>query len=665
MSDKFYVGLDLTGFENNGVQRPVSRVTLRVDEERVLTAGDDSGFELAADCPHATQAMVNSILARVRGFQYQMYEASDINIDPAAELGDGITAGGVYAVIARVDDDGSGFPSASAPGEAELEDEYPSGGPMTQEFNRKIAETRSRITKTAEEIRLEVENEMQGLSASFSVQLGSITSRVQGVEGNVSTLTQTASSLQSQITAANGNISTLTQTASSLQSQITTANGNISSITQTVSSISSSVKNLEGEVSNIQQSANKISLSVTGGLGSTASIILDVNGNKQTEDLDLSNVRQSFANDNSAVTISGGKVTFNSGTFVVNSSNLKVTENGTIAATNGNFSGTITGSTIRGSSLYSETSATSMSITGGRMQLMYGNTLVGYIGTNYWKKDASKKGLVFDMEQDGGFMTWARRGDSSSNYTVKLFYAAKELSSNLESPSGYSVYVADRLYFGCQSHALYPMHFGPADDTKFPYGSIYYSNTAFIIEANSQKKIILGSAGTTCIDLFQNQWKLVQCYNDIDMSKNSILNTSDERLKTNIEPSGADALSIINSIRTYSFDWVENGEHEEMGFIAQQLEAEARADFVSINEHDGHYSTREMKMIPYLVKAVQQLSEAVKELRGETAVRRSAKKEQWVPGSYTLEEKSAYAEALRPNPPVDASREQPPIIIPG
>ena len=49
MSDKFYVGLDLTGFENNGVQRPVSRVTLRVDEERVLTAGDDSGFELAAD----------------------------------------------------------------------------------------------------------------------------------------------------------------------------------------------------------------------------------------------------------------------------------------------------------------------------------------------------------------------------------------------------------------------------------------------------------------------------------------------------------------------------------------------------------------------------------------------------------------------------------------
>ena len=437
MSDKFYVGLDLTGFENNGVQRPVSRVTLRVDEERVLTAGDDSGFELAADCPHATQAMVNSILARVRGFQYQMYEASDINIDPAAELGDGITAGGVYAVIARVDDDGSGFPSASAPGEAELEDEYPSGGPMTKIIERKIAETRSRITKTAEEIRLEVEKvngELVEMSSSFSVQLQSITSRVQGAEGN---------------------ISTLTQTANSLQSQITTANGNISSITQTVSSISSSVKNLEGEVSNIQQSANKISLSVTGGLGSTASIILDVNGNKQTEDLDLSNVRQSFANDNSAVTISGGKVTFNSGTFVVNSSNLKVTENGTITATNGNFSGTITGSTIRGSTLYSETTGqngTSISIQGGRMNLHYGSTDVGYIGTNRWILDPSKRGIVFDLNLDGSFMAWGAQKFTSSDFYIKLFYAADDLYLN--SVSLVDKFVPDRLYFECDGQFI-------------------------------------------------------------------------------------------------------------------------------------------------------------------------------------------------------------------
>ena len=210
------------------------------------------------------------------------------------------------------------------------------------------------------------------------------------------------------------------------------------------------MKNLEGEVSNIQQSANKISLSVTGGLGSTASIILDVNGNKQTEDLDLGNVRQSFANDNSAVTISGGKVTFNSGTFVVNSSNLKVTENGTITATNGNFSGTITGSTIRGSTLYSETTGqngTSVSIQGRRMNLHYGSTDVGYIGTNRWILDPSKRGIVFDLNLDGSFMAWGAQKFTSSDFYIKLFYAADDLYLN--SVSLVDKFVPDRLYFEC------------------------------------------------------------------------------------------------------------------------------------------------------------------------------------------------------------------------
>lgn len=38
-----------------------------------------------------------------------------------------------------------------------MEDEYPAEGYITQEFNRKIAETRTTITKTSEEIMLKVE----------------------------------------------------------------------------------------------------------------------------------------------------------------------------------------------------------------------------------------------------------------------------------------------------------------------------------------------------------------------------------------------------------------------------------------------------------------------------------------------------------------------------
>lgn len=199
LSDKTFVGLDITGFENTGKYRPVSRVTLIVDDENVYTAGDDTGLELSASCPHATQEMANALLAQLKGYQYQSFTADAANLDPAAELGDGVTVGGVYSVLSKTDEDGRGFPEISAPGEVALEEEYPSTGPMTQEFNRKISQTHSLITKTAEEIRLEVKNEIDGLSASIDIKLDSITSTVQGLDNQISQIQQTIDSITLEV----------------------------------------------------------------------------------------------------------------------------------------------------------------------------------------------------------------------------------------------------------------------------------------------------------------------------------------------------------------------------------------------------------------------------------------------------------------------------------
>ena len=157
MSDKYYVGGDIISFADNGKYKPISRVTLLVDDENSLTAGDDTGMEVIASCPHATQPMVNALLQTMKGYQYQAYEAGAANIDPAAELGDGVTVGGIYSPLSKLSDDGRGYAGISSPGEAEMEDEYPAGGYIAQEFNRKIAETRSIITKTSKEIMLKVE----------------------------------------------------------------------------------------------------------------------------------------------------------------------------------------------------------------------------------------------------------------------------------------------------------------------------------------------------------------------------------------------------------------------------------------------------------------------------------------------------------------------------
>lgn len=180
MSEKYYVGRDVTSFSDNGKYKPISRVTLLVDDENILTAGDDTGMEVIASCPHATQPMVNALLQTMKGYQYQAYEAGAANIDPAAELGDGVTVGGIYSSLSKLSDDGRGYAGISSPGELEMEDEYPSGGYITQEFNRKIAETRSAITKTSEEISLKVE----------------------GIDGRVSDITQTVDGISLSVTSA-------------------------------------------------------------------------------------------------------------------------------------------------------------------------------------------------------------------------------------------------------------------------------------------------------------------------------------------------------------------------------------------------------------------------------------------------------------------------------
>lgn len=180
MSEKYYVGRDVTSFSDKGKYKPISRVTLLVDDENSLTAGDDTGMEVIASCPHATQPMVNALLQAMKGYRYQAYEAGAANIDPAAELGDGVTVGGIYSPLSKLSDDGRGYAGISSPGEAEMEDEYPSEGYITQEFNRKIAETRSTITKTSEEISLKVE----------------------GIDGRVSNINQTVDGISLSVTSA-------------------------------------------------------------------------------------------------------------------------------------------------------------------------------------------------------------------------------------------------------------------------------------------------------------------------------------------------------------------------------------------------------------------------------------------------------------------------------
>ena len=229
MNGKVFVGqkaLSLTEYEKTA---PISGVILWVDDENCYEAGDETGTVIEQDCPYATQQMANNLLATLQGYSYQGLEANGAKVSPIAELGDGITVNGLYTQLAyqNIRFSTGEVMDVAAPGKTETLHEYQTEGYTTQQFTHQLAETRSLISKTSEEILLKVENELQGLSSSFSVQLGQIQSQVTGLDGQMSSITQTVSSITSQVNGLDGQVSTIEQKVDNIT--LSVSNGSTSS----------------------------------------------------------------------------------------------------------------------------------------------------------------------------------------------------------------------------------------------------------------------------------------------------------------------------------------------------------------------------------------------------------------------------------------------------
>lgn len=70
----------------------------------------------------------------------------------------------------------------------------------------------------------------------------------------------------------------------------------------------------------------------------------------------------------------------------------------------------------------------------------YSDYKVGKIGTNRYTGDSSKRGLVFDLEDEGAYMTWSVREQASDDsYTMKLSYINKAFGG----------FTADTVALGC------------------------------------------------------------------------------------------------------------------------------------------------------------------------------------------------------------------------
>lgn len=130
MSGKIFVGNSASSLTEADKLQPYSKVTV-TDGTNSYTSGDNTGRELTVNVPLLPSikgdTLAANILAAVKNYRYQPYEAADALLDPAAELGDGVTVGGIYGGIhAKTTTFSRLFrATVSAPAEEEIDNEYP------------------------------------------------------------------------------------------------------------------------------------------------------------------------------------------------------------------------------------------------------------------------------------------------------------------------------------------------------------------------------------------------------------------------------------------------------------------------------------------------------------------------------------------------------------
>ena len=97
--------------------------------------------------------------------------------------------------------------------------------------------------------------------------------------------------------------------------------------------------------------------------------------------------------------------------------------------------------------------------------------------------------------------------------------------------------------------------------------------------------------------------------------------SSDKRLKTNIKPTKVNALDVLNNIEMVEFNWKKDGKFEKIGAIAQQVQ-KVEENFI-VNDMDDKQTYNDYlrikyyDTIPYLIKAIQELSKQNNELKNK------------------------------------------------
>lgn len=225
-----------------------------------------------------------------------------------------------------------------------------------------------------------------------------------------------------------------------------------------------------------------------------------------------------------------------------------------------------------------------------KLKLQRDNLSMGFVGTQ--TDTNNNRGIVFDLDLDADYMSWGAK-DSASDTTYKQKFTYYRSDSGNQT-AGFNMW------------AQLNMH-------NYDIVNADIDNSKIIGELNATSNSHVKFNG----DITWYNGNDANIYRPIDMHNYSISNTtivssSDRRLKENIKDSTVSATDVIRAIKPREFDWKESGAHEELGFIADEL-ADVRDKFAA-TMGDGMQGIKLLELVPYLVKAFQELDERVSRL---------------------------------------------------
>ena len=191
-------------------------------------------------------------------------------------------------------------------------------------------------------------------------------------------------------------------------------------------------------------------------------------------------------------------------------------------------------------------------------------------------------------------------GDGEGGYNASALWV--NWGNNWNEPGYYAWFVKNNGKMYCKNTAEFWKTPIIHDDLKVT-GRIFYDGGAWIYSSEYEK---IGRSS-------KNYFYLEKASGDRDWFP-AWNDTSDRRLKSNIQESSVSGIDVINRLKTYSYRKEFNNEVEDIscGIMAQDVQKYAPDAFREAP--DGVYTYNTFALVPYLIKAIQELNQKIEKM---------------------------------------------------